>query len=481
MAYLAPDEKRIQMLELRGSSRVTGGPKADGGLKAMTARDINLTYAPDGRTLQRALLSGDGVIELAGSAGGAARRLSGQFIDVGLAPDGATLISLMAREQVQLELFADKTTPGRTIRSGALVGTGAPGTGLTGANFSDQVDFRERPPAPALSRAAKSATLDLAMKGGFGSIETARFGGGVRFEQGTMAATSREARYAISAGRLNMAGPDEKSGRPPQVVDERATIEAVRIEIVLDGTKITAVDAVKSEMREAAGAKGPRGASSPGDKAQPHLPSLLKQDKPVYATADNLVYDSTASLARYTGNAQLWQGETTIKGDTIVVDDQKGDLSASGSVVSKMLLDQVNDKTKARETVRSLATSKDLVYEDKSRRATYTGTAHMNGPEGDLSADRIELFLKESGSEVDHLEAYTGVALKTPDGRKATGSRLTYLGDAEQYDMLGAPVKLEDESGETTGNSLTFFRSTDRIIVDGKEQKRTELKRGIKR
>jgi len=28
---------------------------------------------------------------------------------------------------------------------------------------------------------------------------------------------------------------------------------------------------------------------------------------------------------------------------------------------------------------------------------------------------------------------------------------------------------------------LTFFRSTDRIVVDGKEQRRTELKRGIKR
>jgi lipopolysaccharide export system protein LptA len=79
------------------------------------------------------------------------------------------------------------------------------------------------------------------------------------------------------------------------------------------------------------------------------------------------------------------------------------------------------------------------------------------------------------------LEAYTTVTIRTPDGRRASGKRLTYLAVNEQYDMLGSPVKLEDESGETTGNSLTFFRSTDRIIVDGKEQRRTELKRGIKR
>ena len=105
----------------------------------------------------------------------------------------------------------------------------------------------------------------------------------------------------------------------------------------------------------------------------------------------------------------------------------------------------------------------------------------MNGPDGDLAADKIEIYLLEGGSEVDHLEAYTGVKLRTPDGRKANGNRLTYVAKNEQYDMAGSPVTLEDESGQTTGNSLIFFRSTDRIVVDGKEQRRTELKRGIKR
>ncbi|HEX7486214.1 MAG TPA: LPS export ABC transporter periplasmic protein LptC, partial [Vicinamibacterales bacterium] len=100
VAYLTQDEEHIQMLELRGSSRVTGAPKADGGLKAMRARDINLTYAPDGQTLQRAVLSGDGAIDIAGSASSAGRSLSGQFIDIGLAPDGATMTSLVAREKV---------------------------------------------------------------------------------------------------------------------------------------------------------------------------------------------------------------------------------------------------------------------------------------------------------------------------------------------------------------------------------------------
>jgi lipopolysaccharide export system protein LptA len=477
VAFLTSDEKRIQMLELRGSSRVEGPPKADGGLKNMSARDIDLTYADDGKTLQRAVLSGDGVIDLAGQAGSAGRRLSAQFIDIGLGPDGSVVTVLLARERVVFELFADKTTPARTIKSGALQGIGTPESGLTSANFSEGVDFRETPTPPAKPRVARSTTMDLALKNGFSSIESARFGGGVQFEQGTMTASSREARYGISAGTLALAGADEKTGRQPQVVDEQATIEAKRIDMLLDSNQITAVDSVKTEMRDSAAA----GSRSDEKGSGRHRPAMLKPDKPVYAIAENLVYDSAASHAVYTGNAQLWQGETRIKGDRIVVDDQTGNLTASGNVDSRMILDQVNEQTKAKEQAKSVATAKDLVYDDSVRRATYTGSARLNGPDGDLTADKIEIYLLEGGSEVDHLEAYTNVSLKTPDARKANGSRLTYVARNEQYNMAGTPVTLEDESGQTTGNSLIFFRSTDRIIVDGKEQRRTELKRGIKR
>jgi lipopolysaccharide export system protein LptA len=475
VAYLTPDESRIQMLELRGASRVTGTPKAEGGLKNMSSRDMNLTYAEDGKTLQRALLSGDAAIDLAGAAGSGGRRLSAQFIDIGLGPDGAVVTSLVARERVTLDLAADKTAPARTIRSGALQGKGTPATGLTDAAFSESVEFRETPAPPAKPRVARSATLSLALKNGFSTIESARFSGGVQFDEGTMTATARDARYNIGAGTLALAGADEKTGRQPQVLDEQATIEGKQLNIVLDGRKITATDSVKTEMRQSSGARRDGGAGAR------HRSALLKEDKPVYAIAEKLVYDGDSSHAEYTGGAQLWQGEMRIKADQIVVDDQSGNLTASGHVDSRLLLQQTNEKTKVKETVKSIATAQELVYDDSVRRATYTGTAHLAGPEGDLTADRIEIYLMEGGGEVDRLEAYTTVSIKLPDGRRATGVRLTYVAASDQYDMAGTPVKLEDESGQSTGNSLTLWRSTDRIVVDGKEQRRTELKRGIKR
>jgi lipopolysaccharide export system protein LptA len=478
LVYLAGDDQQIQMVELRGSSRVASPPKAEGGLKGMAARDMNLFYGSDGKTLERAVLNGDGVIDLAGAKGAGGRKLSGQMVELGLASDGSTLTSLFARDRVQLDLLGDKANPARTIRAGALQGSGPPGAGLTGANFSEHVDFLEVPTPPASPRKATSAELELAIKNGFTTVESARFRGSVQFDEGKLTARAQEARYAIAAGTLDLAGADPASGRPPQVLDERATIQGGRLTIVLDGNKIAASESVKTEMRAQNGGSDP---AKPGQPGSTRMPGILKQDKPVYATADKLDYDSDGSRAVYVGNAQLWQGETTIKGESITVDDTTGDLTASGDVVSRMLLNQDNQKTHQKEQVRSSVKSKDLAYEDKTRRAAYTGGAHMVGPEGDLGADRIDIYFEEGGNEIDHLDATGTVALKTPDGRRATGNRLVYKARDEQYDMEGGPVKLEDESGETTGNSLTFFRSTDRIIVDGKEQRRTELKRGIKR
>jgi hypothetical protein len=90
------------------------------------------------------------------------------------------------------------------------------------------------------------------------------------------------------------------------------------------------------------------------------------------------------------------------------------------------------------------------------------------------------VILAESVSRADRVEAYTGVSVHL-DTRVATGDRLTYDADAERYTMTGVatvPVKVVEDCRETIGRTVTFFKSGDRIIVDGNEQVRTESKRG---
>ena len=80
---------------------------------------------------------------------------------------------------------------------------------------------------------------------------------------------------------------------------------------------------------------------------------------------------------------------------------------------------------------------------------------------------------------LDRLEAYTEVNVRL-DRRVATGDRLTYHADDERYVMTGiatVPVRIIEECRETTRQNLTFFKSADRIIVDGNEEVRTQSSR----
>ena len=103
-AILTPDEKHVDALELRGSSRIQASKVAAGGLQTLTGRDMDLKYAADGESLERALISGDAMMQLAGEAGGPGRRNGAEVIDVALAPDGATPTSLTGRDNVTAPL-----------------------------------------------------------------------------------------------------------------------------------------------------------------------------------------------------------------------------------------------------------------------------------------------------------------------------------------------------------------------------------------
>jgi lipopolysaccharide export system protein LptA len=208
---------------------------------------------------------------------------------------------------------------------------------------------------------------------------------------------------------------------------------------------------------------------------------MFKQDRPVNVTADALDYSGSVNKATYTGNAQLWQDETSLKGPTIVLDDKTGDLTANGNVTTVTVRDSIG-RDKKIERVRSIASAADFKYEEDAHRATYTGGAHMNSPDGDMTAAKIELYLKPAvagpggtgENDLERAEAYDTVTLRDRN-RTTTGSRLTYTTADQRYIVTGTPVKVVDEClRETVGRTLTYLKSADTITIDGNEQTRTQ-------
>jgi lipopolysaccharide export system protein LptA len=479
VANLSADEKRIDTLNLRANARITASNATVGGLQSLSGSDVALKYAANGDVLERAVITENAVIQLAGEKGQPGRQIVARTIDLGLAPDGSTPTALVAREKVELTMPAEPNVAERTIKANALDAKGEAGRGLTRALFSGSVLYRER--GPDVNRGATSATLDVGLKPGLSTIEDARFSRNVRFEDGDMYALAAAARYDLENGSLALSG-SEPGALVPHVVNEQITVDATSVHMTLTGPIVKANGSVKSQLQPAR-----KSGQKPGERANDvKMPSMLKQDQPVFVVADALDYDGTHAKGVYTGSALLFQGDTTIKGATIVVDDKTGDLSASGGVTTTSILEGTGKaageagQDKKAERLPSTATAADLTYRDAERRMTYTGDVHMTGPDGDMKAARIELYLKPSGDELERLEAYDALTLREQN-RTTTGLRMTYTTADEKYVVSGTPVTIIDQcERETTGKTLTFVKATDNIVIDGSRQLRTQTKGGGK-
>jgi LPS export ABC transporter protein LptC len=467
LMHLTADGKRVQIVELHDHARITSAKVAPGGLQAMSGGQMNLTYAEDGESLQHALVAGDASLQIAGAAGKPGRQIVATTIDVALAPDGATPTALLGRENVLLTFPPEPGAAGRTIRSATLDAKGDAAKGLTRAVFAGGVQYRER--GAGVDRAVNSGTLDVGLKPAMSEIDDAKFAQAVKFEEGKMAAQAAAVHYDIDKGVLVLSGK-EPGMLVPHVSTEQIAVDAVTVDVTLAGPKLKAAGNVRSTLKPAT--------AKPGEAASDvKMPAMLKQDQDVIVVGENMDYDGDASKGVYTGSARLIQGETSVKGDSIIIDNKAGNLAASGNVVTTTILEQT-DKDKKTSRSPSIATAKTFAYDDAARRMTYTTDAHMSGPEGDMTAVRILLFLKPSGDELDRAEAYENVVLRE-QSRETKGNKLIYTTANETYVVTGTPVRIVDQcQRETIGRTLTFNKGADSIVVDGNAQIRTQTKGG---
>ncbi|HEY7191155.1 MAG TPA: LPS export ABC transporter periplasmic protein LptC [Vicinamibacterales bacterium] len=497
-ARLSENNEIITHLELRGQARVTGASA----VRSMSARDIDMDYSEDGRTLERVTMKGQAEVTPTTQGEGPARSIAAEeSLDLQFAPDGS-LLSVTGRKDTRLDLPPSKDSPGGRITSQAIDATGQEGRGLTEARFTDEVEYREPGRANGSPRTVRARTLTASLADD--AISDAVFKERVVFEEKDLNASAPEVRYQPSKNAIELVGPDNA---PPasHVAIDQIEIDARKINVALDTRKIAATQ-VKTTLRPKPTA--PRGSDGRASGTQ-SMPGLLKQGEAANVNADALEYTSASGVATYSGNARLFQGNTSISGNVITVDREKGDLSATGSARSTLDLDGG----------RTTGSGEEIRYVDSTRTVTYSvppvpptrgrgvvpagavsggranpgpapapvparARAQVKGPQGDLSAERIQIVLAQPDNRMDRLEAFTRVRLEI-DTKKANGDRLTYHSEDERYVMSGtgatqvtvvvttpATPTAPQTCRETAGRSLTFTKSTESVDVDGKEETR---------
>jgi LPS export ABC transporter protein LptC len=491
-ARLAENNEVITYLELRGQARVSGASA----VRSMSGREIDMDYSEDGRTLERVMLRGQAEITPAPQGEEPTRSMAAEdSLDLLFAADGS-IVSVTGRKHVRLDLPPSKDSPGGRITAQAMDASGEEGHGLTQARFTDDVEYREPPRPNASARTVRARTLTASLADD--AVSDAVFKERVVFEENDLNASAPEVHYQPSKNTIALSGPDNAPAASHVAIDQ-IEIDARQIDVALDTRKIQAKQ-VKTTLRPKAASS--RGSGGRGSSAQA-MPGLLKQGDAANVNADALEYTSAAGVATYSGNARLFQGATSISGNVITVDREKGDLSAIGSARSTLDLDD-GRTTGVAEEIRYVDSKRTVTYSvppvaptrgrgvvspgarpgGRANAAPAPARAQVKGPQGDLRAERIEVVLAQPDNRMDRLEAFTRVRLDI-DAKTGVGDRLTYDAQNERYVMTGTgatPVTVvvttaatatsPQSCRETAGRSLTFTKSTESVDVDGKEETR---------
>ena len=484
-AHFGEGETALETVELAGDVRILSGAAADGGLREARGAEAVLRFDPADRQLRQVSLPAQSAVELGGTDGGDGSRVDSGTMEVELAPSRAEVVGLVAGGGVHLLLPTAPGDPRQEIRARALTAAGTPADGLNGIELDGAVEYRERheasADAAAFTRTVRADRLEAGADRGLTGLIGVRFEGGVRFEDESRRAAAERAAYDLLGGTITLTA-DAEAGRGAVLVDGSRTVEAgSALEVALDGSRVSGSGGVQTVLTPQ-----PDGADeADGDR----VPALMDRSRRINILSETVDYDDDARRVTYGGEARMWQGNTSFEGESIAVDHATGGLSVTGTARTTIQLVRIDDETGDPVVSRTAAAADRFVYDDEARRAVYEGTAVLRSDHGDLASDAIEVHLQTDGRTLDGLNAAGAVQLRL--GRRwATGDTLVYREAEGRYDMENAEIVSEaplDEAAEpeteptcrsTRGRALTFYRGSEIVTVDGREQTRTETVSG---
>jgi lipopolysaccharide export system protein LptA len=210
--------------------------------------------------------------------------------------------------------------------------------------------------------------------------------------------------------------------------------------------------------------------------------ALLAGASPIHVTARTMNAHRNAATATYAGNVRLWQDANVVEAPNIDFDRDRRSVIARGNgrPVSTALV-QVDKNGNVKPIS---ITSARLTYTDDQRRAEFEGGVTARGADVTVTADHVDAFLAphsqslptqslKGQGQLDRLVAQGNVVVQEP-GRKATGEQLTYTVADDKFVLSGGTPSIFDaERGKIRGDSLTFFRHDDRVLVEGKDSSPT--------
>ncbi len=447
----------------------------DQGKMNAQARRMDLFFTITGKDslLERALANGQAVLESIppsrnGGAAGEIKVLKSESIEVKMRPGGENIERLEAHAPGTLDFLPQQPTQRkRHLKAERMtMGYGAKNQLESFRAVTVETRTEAASSAPKGSPPMLTTSRDLAAQfhPQTGEMMKLEQWGEFRYQEGNRRAVADRAVQESNANRITLT----KSAR---VWDPTGSTDANEILLDQKSGEFVAMGNVRST----------REPDKKGTGSQ--------QPQPTQATADRMESKNSNQDIRYEGNAVMWQGENRLRAPRIDIDRKAGQLKARGGIIHQMV-DERSAQARKNGAVLTSVRATEMDYSDKDRVVEYRGKVAMNRPGLEVLSNQLRAYLEEENSERFNEAPGGGIekAFATGNVRIVeTGSERTRKGNGETAEYYTADSRLVLEGGKpemvdivrgveqrrTTGKQLSWFANSNKIIVDGAEQKPT--------
>jgi lipopolysaccharide export system protein LptA len=207
---------------------------------------------------------------------------------------------------------------------------------------------------------------------------------------------------------------------------------------------------------------------------------MFASSDPIHVTSEKMVSHQDPGVATYTGKARLWQVANVIEAPSIEFDRAARSVVAFGNPAEPVATALVQTDAEGKTTPLAI-TSDRLIYNDSERKAHFEGSVVARGEDATLTSNSLDAYLApsqpilrttskpgaEHASRLDRLIADGSVVIVQPT-RRAKGDHVVYTAKDDKYVLTGKlPSIFDAERGTVTGDSLTFYKRDDRVLVEG--------------
>lgn len=316
------------------------------------------------------------------------------------------------------------------------------GTGGTRIVFAPPPNSQKQNPAVSTAR-EMVATFDPATE----AVQSVEQQGDFYFQNGAIDAKAERARDLVHEQKLVLTGH-------PEVWDSNTRAHADQIVILLASDTAEGIGGVHAIHTD------------------PRDPSAL----PTNVVAHRMVADRRSQMVHYEGHVRAWRGTDVVESQSLDVYRNERRVSTNSRVVTSHLQPasaETGDPKGRPSGPRPLTIHADrLDYLDAGRKARYAGNVELSTEDARIDSDRLDIYFtsgkKQGNSEVERAVAEGHVKIVQPM-RYAKGENAVYDAQTGKVVMTGGPPTVYDtEKGSMTGQRLTFYIQSDRLLVEGK-------------